>query len=1730
MEFEEVKLDDRARKRRKREKIENVGRYVKKEFEGYGIFIGKVVSHNDGLYRVDYEDGDFEDLELHEVAEILVNENDFDEDYQSRKTQLNDLIRKNKLDESNSKSEANTVNNGLGRSEASSVSELISELECGSAKDLELDTNDEMDTELEGVENTFVDGDADSSTDSCESVQNQASSSDNEAPLIPPPELPSSSGNIGVPEESVSHLLSVYSFLRSFSIQLFLSPFRLDDFVGSLNCGSSNTLMDAVHFSLLRSLRRHLEMLSSDGAKLASKCLRRLDWNLLDALTWPAYLVEYLVVMGYAKGPEWKEFYTVVLDGEYCSLSVTKKLMVMQILCDDVMESAELRAEVDLRESTEEEGIINGIENPLTSLNGPRRVHPKYSKTSAFKDTEAIHANPNNTKSSQGTNLGSKAQELDEDGADVDQDENSDECQLCGMDGTLICCDGCPSAYHARCIGLNKMLIPDGLWFCPECTAKKVEPTLRISAGLRGAEIFGIDPYEQIFLGICGHLLVLTLSIRSGPSSRYYKEADIPKVVKTFFLTEQHKSFYSQICMGIMQYWGITEDSIISFSEGTDADKSIAIGTKEDTEVSVPMYNPDKLSNANEGENCTSNVNIINLENEMLSGQETDFQMVNQDRQNVSQRNEAFGAVKLSPHRDTMSCEQLGTESLVSSGSVTHCPDHSDLTQQNCPERSSALEITTYAWGSNNDIDKKVVHSSTLPIRNDTPIMSFETGGNKGDGDGGGGGTNEGDKSVCYLYMGDSFKPQSYTNQYFLGDIATSAAANFSVLASEGKGVSEAHASSNTRKIVSANVALQLKAFSSASIRFIWPNSEKKAMEVPRERCGWCISCKAPTTSKKGCLLNLAASNAIKTSARNIIGLRPIKNGEGNILGIATYILHMAESLRGFLNGRFLSLSYRKQWRKDVEEASTCSALKFSLLELEEHIRPVAFSGDWIKLVDDWMVESSAVQNASVGAPLKRPGGRRSRKQAAIEVPIDPCDDDKRIVNWWRGGKLSKLVFQKGILPCSIVKKAARQGGRKKISSIYYAEGSEIPKRSRRFAWRAAVEMTKNAPQLALQVRYLDLHLRWNDMVRSEQNSADGKVTEAETAFRNALICDKKIHENKIRYGLVFNQKHLPSRIMKNTIDVEQNEAGEERYWLSETHVPLFLIKDYEQKVEKDTSPPAKTSHVLSKLQRKQLKAYRRNIFWYLMHKEEKVDKCPCASCQEDLLLRDAVKCIGCEGYCHKVCTSYCTVDMKDVECEVTCNQCSRVKATALNDNINKTPVGQGFRQGQEYKMVVASSKNSWINGGFQPLVSMGSTDAHSLMKSTIPGPKLGRKTKRSAVSKGIVWKKKNSEESGTDFRLSNILLRGNGDIDPSKKPECCLCLKPYNPDLMYICCEECQLWYHADAVNIKESQIFDVLGFKCCKCRQNRLSTCPYEDLESGRSRARNLKKRNMVMEPGSEPISKSLLEMEFTIQAPSEKMEEIVEDDDPLLFSLESVVPITEIRPDFDAEWDADGASFQGPQKLPVRRHVKQEIHPTNQKLPVRRHFNIEDDPDGSFIPPYEESTPFEANAFMSSQNASPPQAEWELPDNVKNPQAEWELPDNVKNEMFEYDGVNFEDIYFSYNELLATDDNQSGLCDGSTVMGGDWVNSSGFAPPYNLHEQQYEMGTRNNHGEGKIEVNEEPAVHVPCRVCSLMEPAPDLLCEVCKIWIHNHCSPWEAESTRGDSWRCGGCRDWA
>ncbi|PON53379.1 Autoimmune regulator [Parasponia andersonii] len=1691
-----------------------LGRYMLKDFEGNGAFLGKVVYYADGLYRVSYEDGDFEDLESREIRENLLEDSDFDGNLSFRRKKLDELILKSRVTHSvKSTKEA-------GRVEASTSIELP-----GGA----VTENDEGEV------------DDDSSSDSSEYAKDRDLSFEVEALVVPPPELPPSSGTIGVPEQYVSHLFSVYDFLRSFSICLFLCPFTLDDFVGSLNCRVPNTLLDAIHVAVMRPLRRHLETLSEEGLELASKCWRCTDWSLLDTLTWPVYVVQYLTIMGYTKGPEWKGFYEEVLGREYYSLSAGRKLLILQVLCDDVLDSVELRTEIDMREESEV-GIDSDAEAVNPPENGPRRVHPRYSKTSACKDREAIGiigtTHMINTPSYLNCR-GPKGTKGELDTVDMDVDRNSDECRLCGMDGTLLCCDGCPSAYHTRCIGVMKMSIPEGSWYCPECTINKLGPTIAIGTSLKGAEIFGIDSYGQIFLGTCNYLLVLKASVIAEPCIRYYNREDIPKVLQVLCSSEQHVSMYLGVCQALLQYWDIPS-SIFSLPEMTKRDTKFG-KLKKDANCPSSTIPPSIKDNHSD----TASANESTVDN-MTASLETSIDVVQVDfpssqiNHDTKQLEHPVNIMK-HPVNIMKLCE-----GNVSTPSVSQHADPSDITSQSLVERSfntyySSVNIncsyTGHANGSN-----CLVNLSSQRKEGNAVVL----------------GKGENNSFSHCVYMGSLYKPQAYINHYMHGEFAASAAAKLAALSSEETRLSEGHASDNTKKAPSENY-LQAKAFSLTASRFFWPTSEKKLVEVPRERCGWCLSCKASVASKRGCMLNHAALCATKGAMKILASLRPIKSGEGSLASIATYILYMEENLCGLILGPFLNANFRNQWRKQVEQASTCSEIKVLLLQLEENIRIIALSSDWVKLVDDWLVEYSTMQNAmcTAGATQKRgPSGRRNKKQSAISELTTDGGHEKGFV-WWHGGKRSKLVFQKAILPRLMVKRAARHGGLRKISGICYTDGPEIPKRSRQSIWRAAVEMSNNASQLALQVRCLDLHVRWNDLVHPEQNLLDGKSVETEaSAFRNAIICSKKVGGSKVTYGVAFGgQKHLPSRVMKNIIEREQCEDGNDKFWFSENRVPLYLIKEYEASATELPLPSIQEPfNFFTKLQKKRLQAPHRDIFFYLTCKRDNLEICTCISCQRDVVLQTAAKCSVCKGSCHSDCTITSAFSTnEDVDFFTMCKQCHG-KALAQNASCNESPTSP--LQLPEYQNLTTATKGSRSNllttatrGSRSSLLMTASKGSKSNLraqgtcsetKKAASQSSSAAKSRHKKCSWGIIWKKKSKDgsadatsaatvDASAGFRLNNILLRGGLRVH-RMQPQCKICHKPYRPDLMYICCETCKNWYHADAVELEESKIFDVAGFKCCKCRRIKAPACPFavpkdETLEGKRTGVRPLKQENSdsrtTLFPKQSEATTPMLQSEkirirplkqessgvdsdsgtinsvqsepSTPMVPLEEMRQ--QDDDPLLLPLTSVQLITEPNSEIDTEWDA---GKPGPQKLPVRRHVKHEgdmdSYPGGNfpDVEVYTHFQMEDPLEataGTFYPPTE-------------WNASVESIEGEV--------------------MFDDEGLDYENLdyepqtLFTFSELLGVDASGDEPEDQGKYFG---------TISQDMVSEQDRVSALNDESEPILSLN--PSVE--CKSCLQADPEPDLSCQNCGLWIHSHCLPSNEPTYWDGGWKCSFCQEW-
>ncbi|NWX31867.1 AIRE regulator, partial [Notiomystis cincta] len=62
--------------------------------------------------------------------------------------------------------------------------------------------------------------------------------------------------------------------------------------------------------------------------------------------------------------------------------------------------------------------------------------------------------------------------------------ENEDECAACGDGGELICCDGCPRAFHLACLVPPLPHVPSGTWRCGSCVESVTEAGQLLEADL----------------------------------------------------------------------------------------------------------------------------------------------------------------------------------------------------------------------------------------------------------------------------------------------------------------------------------------------------------------------------------------------------------------------------------------------------------------------------------------------------------------------------------------------------------------------------------------------------------------------------------------------------------------------------------------------------------------------------------------------------------------------------------------------------------------------------------------------------------------------------------------------------------------------------------------------------------------------------------------------------------------------------------------------------------------------------------------------------------------------------------------------------------------------------------------------------------------------------------------------------------------------------------------------
>ncbi|KAK4375924.1 hypothetical protein RND71_006601 [Anisodus tanguticus] len=434
------------------------------------------------------------------------------------------------------------------------------------------------------------------------------------------------------------------------------------------------------------------------------------------------------------------------------------------------------------------------------------------------------------------------------------------------------------------------------------------------------------------------------------------------------------------------------------------------------------------------------------------------------------------------------------------------------------------------------------------------------------------------------------------------------------------------------------------------------------------------------------------------------------------------------------------------------------------------------------------------------------------------------------------------------------------------------------------------------------------------------------------------------------------------------------------------------------------------------------------------------------------------------------------------------CKQCYQNSALTQAESSNESPTCPSLMQGKDLPIPVSAGKVGKVGNCSNPSAST-VTPKHSYKVKTASS-NLATKTKPQHW--GVIWRKQD-EDTG-DFRFKHILLKGNPDRD-SLRPSCRLCCKPYDPYLMYIRCETCTYWYHAEAVKLEESKIFEVVGFKCCRCRRIRIPIFPYLDpkskrhLEEKRMCARTSKMDSRGIELYSGFISE--VQKDEDMATPAVPLGTTsLEDDKPRVFVVEE---LTEHFPVGDCERNAEAISAPGQRKQPVRTHIENETDlESSSELSTALGRNI-------VVCEEEMPTHVESVGRDTSRNSSE-EAGHECKDMEFEPQT-----------------------CFSFNELLASDDlSPSDGVDSSATLTKNVETSSRILPDKNANTSYVKH-------EPAISTISAAAFAVPCKMCKHKESCPDLCCEICDIWIHRHCSPWNEEEPGEDNWKCGNCREW-
>ncbi|GER55040.1 PHD-finger and DNA binding domain-containing protein [Striga asiatica] len=1307
-----------------------------------------------------------------------------------------------------------TPGTGLRRSSRRAKRETLSDSDkVSNAADL-----DDIDQKLPSPEISFM------------SQEKKMTKSRRKAPcpviLSPKVELPRPSCNLDLGRVPVVDLISAYAFLRSFSTLLFLSPFELDDFVVSVKCTNSTLLFDSIHVALLRTLRKHLESLSNEGSVSAINCLRSLNWDLLDLITWPMFAVEYLLLHSPGHIPGLDRRHLKILLNDYYKLPVSAKFEILQHLCDDVVEVEAFRLELSRRTSATEYHMDLARDVKFESSR-KRKPAMDVASTSCVTEEDAVEP----------------------------ADWNSDECCLCKMDGSLICCDGCPAAFHSRCVGVVSSLLPEGDWYCPECAIEKNKPWMKVEKSTRGAQLLGSDLYGRMFYSSCGYLLVLE-SCNEEYSFCCYNKNDLPALIEAL---ESAPFVYDSIISAICEHWNVVR------GEG---------GPKNDFDLrscSVQSTFPEKGQLQNRDMAPSEFLN----KNEFFAEKRSDEMSVastgNTFSNNTELDNAKNGIAMLESGNNVLKMENH-VASSEGSNDVMQTFSNTDTSKEKGPDSS------TRERESLNDC-----HILGKPVDGGDHHMTLTSVNVEKEKNLGSENHSYAPDSINSKVLSPVHCQSKYANCYELARTASSFYEEFTSKSS-GK-TSEA-----TLKTVEEIIAGQVKVVSNRFAEFSWSNIQKSNVKSRKERCGWCFFCRFPE-DERDCLFIM--NDAIPAVENFTCEIFELQSGErkNHILDIMCHIICLEGHLQGLLLGPWLNPNYSLLWRKSVLEVVDLAPLKMLLLNLESNLHHLAISDDWRKHVDSVVTMGSASHIISSSARASPKHGVGRKKAKSSEVGITPSSNAATGLSlfWWRGGRGSRMLFSWKVLPRTQVSKAARQGLKILVEArrylVYYTPRlenmpsvlnlllGELQLRHRRVwsSWHSR------------HIRELDANIRWIDIWKSNLISKiDKDIKKPVKSFKKVIIRRKCSEGSVVRYLLDFGKRRfIPDVVLKHGTMFEDFSNEKKRYWLEESHVPLHLLKSFEEKrvARKSNKMNSGELHESRGIMRKPVE---KKGFEYLFLKAERPENYQCGQCKKNVLVREAIICHHCKGirlnllrlfYCvglgffHKRHVKK-SVGSSISACTFTCHKC-------LSGQLVKAHGKKGKSQFSIIKKTSKRLKSLWskkgkkmgrVKGkvksknpeGVPSVVPLRRSARNAERVAKIPlrstkvkkrkrrkqsksekgsskKPKISSCKKRTPANSsywlnGLQLSRKENDERLMHFRSRTLLVLPGEETSVLYNPKCSLCGElEHKSDLIYVACELCGVWLHFDALNPRAGEIENIIGFKCHLCLHKRPPLCPH-------------------------------------------------------------------------------------------------------------------------------------------------------------------------------------------------------------------------------------------------------------------------------------------------------------